>query len=363
MGKRTPDIGIIAGHPFSPNMDAMLYNLGRLLSDEFSFDLVLGEDDHPTRLEKYYEIYKVPSFHIDPASLRYAISACRSYIKRKRPDILMNIGQSTLGLAVSLIGKRADISTIVRYPGEPQAAGLGNSSWERLKSRFTQGTLLSLAFKNADNILVIGEKPYHQFIKQGVLAEKIKVLPQPFDPDSFPPPSKDKKQIKSELGLQEDRKVILYVGRLSWWKGADRLLEIIEKIFHIGKECQFCLVGKGEYQNRLRDYPDRLVHLPGRVPHEQISPYYQASDMLLFPSRTEGGVTNVILEALATGLPIVASPVGDISHYVSHIASDTEEFIDFILQDELSRDPLPDYFDWNNQRKEYSQLFHSVIDD
>ena len=359
MRNRKVNIGIVSGYPITPNMNAYLYNLGRLVEEEFRLDLVVGEKKIPKRITDYYHIYRTASFPFDVASLGYALTACTSYLSRRSPDLFMNIGQSVLGLAVSWTGMFADVQTVVRYPGEAQAAGLGRSLWEKYKSQCLQGRVRSLAFQSADGILVNGRKPYDEFLDQGVPPDKMRVIPQPFDPSQFVVPE-DKNKSRKKLNLETEKKVVLFVGRLSWLKGADRLTEIINSLYESREEYQFCIVGEGEYKRKLRHLPNKYVKTEGRVPHKKIAKYYNASDVLVFPSRTEG-LPNVILEALSAGVPVIASPVGDIPNYVSHTANCIREFLELLSQDGLSTDPLPHHLEWKNLKSNYVNMLEDML--
>ncbi|MFB6271475.1 MAG: glycosyltransferase family 4 protein [Salinibacter sp.] len=342
-------------------MEAVLHNYGRALSNDFTLELVTGEKDLPDRLQRQYTCYRVSGFRRDPASLRYAWFACRRYVKSRRPDVLMNIGQSVLGWAVASVGNGHDVATVVRVTGDQREAGLGQSLSERVKSLILHRQFVVSSCHKATGVLTVGPNGRHQLIKQGVMPEKIVALPQPFDPQPFRPPDlKTRNRIKRELGLAMDRPVILFIGRLSWLKGADRLLAMVNRLNQLGNLNQFCIVGSGEYERQFRQFPKEQVHVAGKVPHAEIAPYYWAADKLVVPSRTEG-LPNVILEATAAKLPVVATPVGEIPYYVTHITDRRDIFVRYIQDEDLACDRLPDYFDWDRQQQAYVDFFERMI--
>jgi glycosyltransferase involved in cell wall biosynthesis len=79
-------------------------------------------------------------------------------------------------------------------------------------------------------------------------------------------------------------------------------------------EARLLIVGSGEEERRIRailsrQIDDRLVHLEPRMGQEQLPPWYRAMDVLVMPSRYET-MSNAVLEAMACGVPFVASAVG-----------------------------------------------------
>ncbi len=131
---------------------------------------------------------------------------------------------------------------------------------------------------------------------------------------------------------QQNRPVALYVGRLQDWKAIDILIDAL-------RECQnanICLriVGDGperiNLQNRATDLTDR-VEFVGAIPHDRIMNEYDQADMFLLPSIRECGGA-VVLEAMARGLPVVATNWGGPADYIT-----TETGL---LIDPLSREHL-----------------------
>lgn len=104
------------------------------------------------------------------------------------------------------------------------------------------------------------------------------------------------------------RRTILFVGRLEKQKGADLLLEIIPRL----PEFQFLVVGDGSYRRQLAAVAQRVknLSLAGALPYEELPDMYARAGVLLFPSRAETSPA-VLFEALAVGLPVLASPIAE----------------------------------------------------
>jgi phosphatidylinositol alpha 1,6-mannosyltransferase len=114
--------------------------------------------------------------------------------------------------------------------------------------------------------------------------------------------------LRAQWGAQ-NQKVILYSGRFVRYKDLETFIEV----YHLFKErgpgdVLFVLAGDGPIRDELVSrMPD--AHFPGYLEGEELSRVYASSDILLFPSTTET-FGNVVLEALASGLPAVVSDVG-----------------------------------------------------
>lgn len=115
---------------------------------------------------------------------------------------------------------------------------------------------------------------------------------------------------RSILGCQPDEKIIIWTGRLDPVKGFKQMLACIAEVTK-NRRIRFLLVGQGSYQTAIkvmiRDHrlEERVLLLGQR---EDIPSLLQAADLFLFGSRTEG-LPNALLEAMAAGLPIVATDV------------------------------------------------------
>ena len=357
-------IAILCGSPISHNMETVLVNLGRMLADEFELHLLVGQAEVPARLEQNYRIKRFSVGGLDPASLRYAHNACSGYLRQKTPDVMMNIAlPHTLGFVLARFGKKHRIPVVIRMTGDTFGeAHLVKGRIKRLKKWFLHEKLGLSAYRNATVIVPVGDNLKKSLLKKGLSEENILTIPQPFDTSRFQPvPVEKKTELKSQLGLRTDKKTILFAGRLSWLKGADRLLAIAEGVCQRSSEYQFCFAGDGDFESVFNElFTSDQVKLVGNISNEKIADYYKAADLFIFPSRTEG-LPNTILEAIACGLPIMASSVGEVPHYVSNRSEKVEEYVDFILGGKWQSENVPKWFAWDYQKSVYHRLFKRVI--
>jgi glycosyltransferase involved in cell wall biosynthesis len=142
--------------------------------------------------------------------------------------------------------------------------------------------------------------------RAGIPPEGLVVIPNGIDQSLYPA---DKPADLGRFGIPPQRRVVSYVGRLDRQKGVDWLVETAPQWLQRLPDCDLLLVGSGPLGQRLEQsarksgVSDR-VHFAGWQP--DVREILAASRLLVLPSRWEG-MPNVVLEAMASGLPIVAS--------------------------------------------------------
>ncbi|MEM2795085.1 MAG: glycosyltransferase family 4 protein, partial [Thermofilaceae archaeon] len=118
-------------------------------------------------------------------------------------------------------------------------------------------------------------------------------------------------QDRIALGLDQGTLVVGSVGRLTEQKGYAFLLEAASQVIAKIPNVQFLIVGDGELREKLEQQIDRLG-LRGRVilagAHNPIEPIFKLFDLFVLPSLWEG-LPTVILEAMASGVPVVATDI------------------------------------------------------
>ena len=119
-----------------------------------------------------------------------------------------------------------------------------------------------------------------------------------------------------KLGLDPDRKYILFAGRIMRGKGVYELAAAFRCITERYDNIDLILVGeeieKDELMAKFAEYEiTEKIHFRGIVPYQEVALYMRIAELLLFPTWAEG-LPNVVMEAMASGLPVVASNVGGI---------------------------------------------------
>jgi D-inositol-3-phosphate glycosyltransferase len=147
---------------------------------------------------------------------------------------------------------------------------------------------------------------------------KVTVIPLGVDLDLFQPASKQ--DARAELGLSEDQHIVLFVGRIEPLKGVDILINAAAML-ESDVDCAVMVVGGDDTARtqvaRLRELArakgiEGRVSFVGAVDHERLPLYYNAADVCVVPSHYESfGL--VAVEAMASGVPVVASRVGGLT--------------------------------------------------
>ena len=176
--------------------------------------------------------------------------------------------------------------------------------------------ILKLVLKNADAVIALTEDMKKAI--QKVYNENVFVIPNGVDLRNFENISQ--KNCRSKLAIKENKKIILFVGTLRPVKGVRYLVEAMEIIIQKNTNTRLMLVGDGEDRRKLEKLVkefvlDEYVTFVGKVSNEKVPEYMVASDVFVLPSLSEG-FPNVVLEAMASGLPIVATKVGGLPEIV-----------------------------------------------
>jgi D-inositol-3-phosphate glycosyltransferase len=147
---------------------------------------------------------------------------------------------------------------------------------------------------------------------------KVTVIPLGVDLDLFRPASKE--AARAELGLSGDQRIVLFVGRIEPLKGVDILINAAAML-ESDTDCSVMVVGGDDTARtqvaRLRELArakgiEGRVSFVGAVDHERLPLYYNAADVCVVPSHYESfGL--VAVEAMASGVPVVASRVGGLT--------------------------------------------------
>ncbi len=140
---------------------------------------------------------------------------------------------------------------------------------------------------------------------------KIRIIHNPVDTAVFRPATPDeRRQRRSALGFPEDAVVLGALGRLSFQKDPQTLYRAIAPVLRARKDTVLCHCGQGELDGELRllsrelGIEDRIVR---RAYFDEPAGFYQALDGFVLTSRYEAGWPIVVLEALATDLPLIVS--------------------------------------------------------
>jgi len=116
--------------------------------------------------------------------------------------------------------------------------------------------------------------------------------------------SKRSTSLRASWGATENTTVLISVGRMAPEKNLDQVLKTYEALKNTGKAFKLVMVGDGPLKEQFQQrYPE--IIFPGMLSQTNLAAYYASSDLFVFPSQTET-FGNVTLEALASGIPVLA---------------------------------------------------------
>ena len=192
-------------------------------------------------------------------------------------------------------------------------------SSQRMSLKGSPGWLLQLDRRVANSSLICKMVSVSQGTRrfsiqeQGIKAEKIITIHNGIDLDRFSPAVSPDilNGLRQELGLTDIHPIIITVARLHPQKGHRFLVEIIPQILNVAPQAQFLFVGEGGLQSELQTLVsqaglDDTVHFLGV--RQDIPKLLALSDLFVLPSLWEG-LPNSVLEAMAVGVPVVATNV------------------------------------------------------
>ena len=170
-------------------------------------------------------------------------------------------------------------------------------------------TLIRFFYGKMDRVYVLSEAYRDRLLENGLVHNDIRIFPKGTDLTLFHPRNRNP-SIWKNWDLN-GRTKILYVGRISKEKDLDILHESFKRIRARASDVELVLVGDGPYLTQLKqemaDIPGVLF--TGFVEGDELAALYASADIFAFPSTTDT-YGSVVLESLASGLPVIVSDKG-----------------------------------------------------
>jgi glycosyltransferase involved in cell wall biosynthesis len=241
---------------------------------------------HPERLAKWMR------------AMRSAVSSSR----RLRPDVIYANTAQSLMWACSTSG-RSGTPIVCHLHG---VAGRPIGRQRGLMARMVATFVTPSAFVRED------------WVRHGLPADRIQVVPQAIDPKTYPPATpQSRTSARTRFGLSPTAFVVLYLGRVVPDKGVDLLVRAWKRM-GLGPDAGYLLVvgpSAPDYAAHLHELAPTNCHFVDM--QADVVPVLHAADLLVLPALWEEPFGRVIIEAMATGCPAVASRVGGISEILT----------------------------------------------
>jgi glycosyltransferase involved in cell wall biosynthesis len=164
-------------------------------------------------------------------------------------------------------------------------------------------------YNQMEKIYVPSKATGDELITKGIPEDKIKIFTRGVDLNLFHP-SKRNGIFKNRFDMQEKTIKILYVGRISKEKNLPDLVKVYHQLHKIRQGIHFIIVGDGPFMKEMKNALSGLpVTFMGYLNGEDLAHAYASCDIFTFPSSTDT-FGNVVLEAQASGIPVVVSDGG-----------------------------------------------------
>lgn len=225
-------------------------------------------------------------------------------VRRFSPDVLLSYFLYPEAYAAVLMGRKLNVPVVSK------AVGSDVHSIHGLYTRI----LTKRVLRDSSRILTVSSDLRDRSIALGADPGRVQAHLNGCDSEKFLP--LDRQAARNQIAADAGGQIVVYIGRLDNRKG---LLELVDAVSLLkssrpGLHCY--LVGDGpdraEILSRIRGHhAEAFIHLTGACAPEAIPVWMAASDLVTLPSYAEG-CPNVVLEALASGRPVVATHVGGI---------------------------------------------------
>ena len=261
-------------------------------------------DDIPIRNFKPIGEFELPEYELQKLSFP-PILRILDYIQREKFTEIIVSTPGPVGLTGLLAAKMLNLQT----------SGIYHTDFPQYIRILTEDSFLESAawgymhwfYGQLDTVFVNSEEYRQSWIKRGFDSAKLKIFPRGLDTQLFTPARRDPAFFE-KFGAQNGEVRLLYVGRISREKDLDVLADAYRRLRDEGLPVQLFVVGHGPYSEVFAEsLPEAFF--TGYLTGKQLAMAYASADIFVFPSTTDT-FGNVIIEAQASGVPVVVSDSG-----------------------------------------------------
>ena len=240
----------------------------------------------------------------------------------------------------------------------------------------------------SDHIVALSKYTSEKLIKTyGLPSSKVTVIPAGVDLNRFRP-FNDKQLSRNRLGMPNGQFMLLTIRNLEPRMGLENLILALKEVVKERKDILLIVGGEGPLSQDLKSLAREVgiedsVKFTGYIPDEELPHYYQMADLFILPTKALEGFGLVTVEALASGLPVLGTPVGGTKEILAHMGpeflfsdSTPDSMARLILKsmqhwttnpeiyNEISRKcrkVAEDYYSWDPHVAKLENLFHHAI--
>ena len=259
--------------------------------------------------------FELPEYELQKLSFP-PILQMLDYVQRERFTEIIISTPGPVGLTALLAAKMLNLQT----------SGIYHTDFPQYVRILTEDSFLeSVAWRymhwfygQLDTVFINSEEYRQSWIKHGFDPAKLKILPRGLDTELFHPARREPAFFE-KFGACNGEVRLLYVGRISREKDLDLLAAAYRRLRDEGLPVQLFVVGHGPYSEAFaKSLPEAFF--TGYLRGKELAAAYASADVFVFPSTTDT-FGNVILEAQASGLPVVVSDSGGPKELVEHEAN------------------------------------------
>lgn len=268
----------------------------------------------PREIIEGVPVYRTPILHPMKAvaSLSFLYFALRQ-LGRERPAVQIIHSHEMLSpMSIGLINRALRGTRLVI---NPHRGGYLGDVWKlKNRRRITGGLRLAWARSQGDAFIALSNEISTELLSVGIPEEKIHHISLALDTDYYIPAApEERERLRAQFGLT-DGLAACFTGRLVEEKGLDVLLQAWQEVSRRHPQARLLIVGEGSQRKKLETLAagsglGGQVRFTGAVADTR--PYLQACDLYVQSSFTEGLPVSM-LEAMACGLPVVATKVGGV---------------------------------------------------
>jgi glycosyltransferase involved in cell wall biosynthesis len=238
------------------------------------------------------------------------------YIQRERFTEIIISTPGPIGLTALLAAKMLNLQTSGIYHTDfPQYVRIltEDSFLESVTWRY-----MHWFYGQLDTVFVNSEEYRESWIKRGFDPAKLRIFPRGLDTELFHPTRRDPAFFET-FGATNGQVRLLYVGRVSREKDLDLLAQAYRRLRDEGLSIQLVVVGHGPYSKAFSESLPEAI-FTGYLRGKDLAAAYASADVFVFPSTTDT-FGNVIIEAQASGVPVVVSDSGGPKELVENNAN------------------------------------------
>jgi glycosyltransferase involved in cell wall biosynthesis len=254
------------------------------------------------------KIYRTPYIQLDGLRAALYILFGLIHIGRVRPQVLHAHGLFSTTSTAMLARRLYQISVVAKVL---RGGVLGDVA--RVKKKRMGAQRIAALRQYVNVFIAISEEIRNELLAESISPSQIRYIPNGVDSERFKALSPEgKQQLRASMNIA-DVPTVIYVGRLAPEKRVNHLIKSWEIVKQTFPEAHLLIVGIGDEREALESVAGDTVHFVGLV--NNVPDWLQLADVFVLPSISEG-LSNSLLEAMSSGLPIIATAVGDAPNLV-----------------------------------------------